>query len=539
MALAGVPTSRRAFRLADLGVSAKVLAAVLAAALIAVIVWVTGFVGLKQTSDAANLIATSNVASIKAVGAVRAQFIQTNLDSTNQALSRNPDTAKKFSASFTQDLTSFDTALQSYRDSFPAGSPAAIDKLASTWQSYVTIARDQLLPLGTANNLDQWATVRDEKVQPIVTSLTGQLSDLDTIEQADARKNAAHAVTVFRTSRNISAAVLFIGLIVALGVGTLVARTIVRSLHRVRVVCESLAGGDLTHTTGLTSHDEPGQMGRALDAAIGTLRQTVRTIGDSAASLAGAAEQLTGTASQIAASAQSTSDRSQVVSEAADMISRSVDTVAAGGEEMGAAIREISQNAAQAAQVAAEAVRLTETTSQTMHQLGESSVEIGNIVKVITSIAEQTNLLALNATIEAARAGEAGKGFAVVADEVKQLAQETARATEDISNRVQTIQADTSGSVGAISEVAEVISRISEFQTTIASAVEEQSATTAEMNRSVTEAADGTGEVSRNIGGVAEAAAATSQGAIETQAATADLARMSAQLNGIVAGFRL
>ena len=205
---------------------------------------------------------------------------------------------------------------------------------------------------------------------------------------------------------------------------------------------------------------------------------------------------------------------------------------------MGASIREISQNATEAAQVAAEAVTLAATTSVTMNKLGESSTEIGNVIKVITAIAEQTNLLALNATIEAARAGELGKGFAVVASEVKDLAQETARATEDISRRVEAIQADTGTAVTAIEEITRVIARISDFQTTIASAVEEQTATTGEMNRSVGEAATGTGEIAENITGVADAARITSEGVTETQQATADLARMSTDLRALVATFR-
>jgi methyl-accepting chemotaxis protein len=160
------------------------------------------------------------------------------------------------------------------------------------------------------------------------------------------------------------------------------------------------------------------------------------------------------------------------------------------------------------------------------------------VIKVITAIAEQTNLLALNATIEAARAGEMGKGFAVVASEVKDLAQETARATEDISGRVQAIQADTQGAVTAIEEISRVIARVSDFQTTIASAVEEQTATTGEMNRSVSEAATGSSEIAQNITGVAEAARVTSEGVAGAQQAATEVARMSGDLRDLVASFR-
>jgi methyl-accepting chemotaxis protein len=362
---------------------------------------------------------------------------------------------------------------------------------------------------------------------------------MDGLETADATKNAAVAKSGYESSRTTSIITLIIGLVIALAIGLIVARKIVQSLTKVTYVCDGLADGDLTRTTGLDTRDEPGRMARSLDTAMARLRQTIATIEGSATSLAGASEQMSGTAANIAASAEETSSQALAVSAAAEQVSRSVETVSSGSEQMGASIREISQNAGEAARVASDAVTITATTAATMNKLGDSSAEIGNVIKVITAIAEQTNLLALNATIEAARAGEMGKGFAVVASEVKDLAQETARATEDISRRVEAIQADTHGAVAAIEEISIVIQRISEFQTTIASAVEEQTATTAEMNRSVSEAAAGTGEIAQNITGVADAAQMTSQGVTETQQATTELARMSTELSSLVATFRI
>jgi PAS domain-containing protein len=265
------------------------------------------------------------------------------------------------------------------------------------------------------------------------------------------------------------------------------------------------------------------------------LRTVVEKVTESSQAVAAASEELTATSQQMSSSADETATQAQVVAAAAEQVSRNVQTVATATEEMTASIKEIAKNAGDAARVATSAVSVAESTNAKVAALGESSAEIGKVIKVITSIAQQTNLLALNATIEAARAGEAGKGFAVVANEVKELAKETAKATEEISQKIEAIQNDTRAAVEAIVEIGGVINQINDIQTTIASAVEEQTATTNEIGRNVAEAAKGSSEIAENINGVASSASATSSGASDSARAATELARLAAELREIVA----
>ena len=324
----------------------------------------------------------------------------------------------------------------------------------------------------------------------------------------------------------------------ALGLVIWIGRSLVVPISASRVRLMQLAQGDLVEKVEVVGRGELGEMTSALEGAVDGMRRAVSPIREGASQLADSVKQQVNLLQNMASNAEETSAQVHVVSSAAEQVSANVRSVAAAAEEMEATIREIASQAHQAARVAGEAVGLAESTGTLVNRLGESGSMIGGVVKTITSIAEQTNLLALNATIEAARAGEVGKGFAVVANEVKELAKETARATEDIGGKIGAIQQDTRLAIEAIRQIQAIITRINEIQTSIASAVEEQSATTREIGRNVTEAAKGTSEIAASITGVADAAGSTSKRAQEASLDTESLRELSIRLEELVRGFR-
>lgn len=274
-----------------------------------------------------------------------------------------------------------------------------------------------------------------------------------------------------------------------------------------------------------------------INKTLDTIVEPMKATAENASALASSSEELTVVSQQMATNAEETATQANVVSVASEQVSKNVDSVASASEQMQVSIREIAKNANDSARVAKSAVTVASTTTETMQKLGESSREIGNVIKVITSIAQQTNLLALNATIEAARAGEAGKGFAVVANEVKELAKQTAKATEEIGQKIEGIQGVTKGAVHAIEEISTIINQINDISNSIASAVEEQTATTNEIGRSVNDAAVGVTDIAKNISGVAQAAKNTTQGAKDTRAASLELSGMASRLQAAVAKF--
>jgi len=312
-------------------------------------------------------------------------------------------------------------------------------------------------------------------------------------------------------------------------------REVIDYNRTVAAACESLGRGDLTVT--IPERSDKDTIAHNFTHAVAAIRDTIREMSLGSANLASASQELSATSSEMSSNAEETATQAGAVSAAAEKISVHVQTVVSSAEQMTSSIREISTNAHEAAKVAGNGVKSANEASRKVGKLSESSQEIGQVIKVITSIAEQTHLLALNATIEAARAGEAGKGFAVVANEVKELAKATAKATEDISRKIETIQADTKGAIHGITEISQIITQISDIQSAIATAVEEQTATANEIGRNVNDVACGNQEIASNINGVASAAKSTTEGAEYTNKAADELARLASTLQTLVQQF--
>ncbi|WP_230977565.1 methyl-accepting chemotaxis protein [Georgenia yuyongxinii] len=427
-----------------------------------------------------------------------------------------------------------EAAIEAYSTTEAASSPHWVDFLTA-WRKWSALRDDTLVP----NGLNEiYSRSADDQNDAVALEYAAALDAVHAETDAEVRSITAEAADRTQQGMAILLSVAGITLAIALVAAYRLASSIRAALEKVGASVAALADGDFTVPADITSRDEVGRMAASLSRAQTSLRTLVGDLAGTANSVAAAAQALASAGNQLAAGSEETSEQAGTAAAAAEQVSHNVQAVAAGAEQMGASIREIATNANEAADVATRATDVAAATNETVTKLGTSSQEIGNVVRVITSIAEQTNMLALNATIEAARAGEAGKGFAVVASEVKELAQETARATEDIARRIKAIQTDSAGAVGAIGEISAIVDSISAYQVSIASAVEEQTATTNEMLRGVEEVAAGSGAIADNIAQVAQTTA-TGYGAMtQINASIDELAKMSDDLRSRVDQFR-
>ena len=332
------------------------------------------------------------------------------------------------------------------------------------------------------------------------------------------------------------------GLLIALvcvAVAAMLAKNVADPLIAAMHVVEAVGNGDLSRKIDIQGEDEVARLATAFNHMVDRMRETIRMIRTHSVGVGNSGEEISGLSRQMTSAANATSTQANVVSAASEEIATTIQVLASSSTEMMASIQEISHNTAKASQISQTAVTSAQNTNRIMEKLEASSSEVGKVVQLINSIAEQTNLLALNATIEAARAGEAGKGFAVVAHEVKALAEQTAKATEEIEARIRAIRTDSKGAAVAIEEVSQVIEQINHISTTIAAAVEEQTATTNDISRSMEEVVVGSKEISSNIIQVATAATSTSNAATEAKNSAEKLDKMSGELADLVSTFRL
>ncbi|MGY4643731.1 methyl-accepting chemotaxis protein [Cellulomonas sp. URHB0016] len=522
---------------ASLGVQTKILALLGLMALVAAGSGAFAYVSLNRASQDVKQLAWIQTD----VSGLRDEIDNRQLDArliVTQLAAIDDDTLEQtWVAKQRENDDAMSAAMKAYGKTEAAKGSFAWTSFVANYETWLKLRDKSLVPLALDDDTTAYNVNVRNLSEPAVELFSKNIDDVQKETNESVTAVAAAATARATQAGLILAGSLLVGLVVALFLGIKMSGSIRNSVWGVCRALNAMAIGDFTMNVPSTSRDEMGQMADALAKAQRGVRQTLKGVAKTAEDVAAAAEQLAASSSQVSSGSDETSVQAGVVAAAAEQVSRNVQAVAAGAEEMGASIREIAQNATEAAKVAQAATGAASSANDSVSRLGSSSQEIGKVVKLITSIAEQTNLLALNATIEAARAGEAGKGFAVVAGEVKELASETARATEDIARRVEAIQQDTTGAVAAIGEIGSIIASINDYQLTIASAVEEQTATTNEMSRGVIEAATGSGEIATNITGVATSAATSSQVLTQMGDSVAELARMSNDLRERVASF--
>ena len=499
-----------------------------------------GIFGLEQLSKVNGTtvqVVSSQMPSMKVLGALKYDASAIRRSELSYLLAY--EHKEKWDAPLKQALRDVEEHEKLYQPLISSDEEGALDQeFREAWQKYLAI-HQQVVTLDKENEY-QANLLAQSAGKDAFEAAAKILQDEVALDDKAAAAFAAQGAQAYSSSRYGIIGLLVCAVVAGFAMSTVIGRAQSVATGRMLAQIEEIAAKNLEIAdVQVDSDDEIGRACLALNTMKNSLADVIQLITDTARRVASASDELFAARQQITANSVETSAQANIVSEAAHRVSQNLQTVSTGAEEMASTIQSIASHAHEAASIASNAVQTARAANATVAKLGNSSAEIGEVIKVITTIAQQTNLLALNATIEAARAGEAGKGFAVVANEVKELAKQTAKSTGDISRKIAAIQSDTKGAVEAIGTIAGVIDQINDISATIATAVEEQSATTNEMKRNVDEAATGAGEISSSIGGVARVADGTSTLAQESQTAAQELAEVAKLLSGLMAQFKI
>jgi methyl-accepting chemotaxis protein len=481
------------------------------------------------------------------------------LASTDEARAKEAGTLKTLIEAEANDWKQYEPLIS------PGEERRLADQINQGWSEYIALT-PKLLELAKGDQKAATAFYTGEMRSAFNSKVMDILhTDID-LNTRGGIKAADAGAEIYSSARIFVAVVLVVAALLCLGAGILIVASVSRPILRMTASMGKLAQHDLgTEIAGAGRRDEIGRMAAAVQVFKDSMIEADRLAGeqrearaqkeqrakqidehiasfdsavqDALGILASASNEMRATAEGMSATAEETNRQATAVAAASEQASANVQTVAAATEEMSASIGEITRQVSQSSQIAGKAVEEAARSTATVQGLAAAAEKIGAVVQLINDIASQTNLLALNATIEAARAGEAGKGFAVVASEVKSLANQTARATDEISQQISTMQGATQEAVEAIRSIDQTIGKMSQISTAIASAIEEQAAATREITRNTQEAAHGTQEVSRNVQGVTQAAGETGSAATQVLAASGELSRQSEALKSRVGDF--
>ncbi|WP_449061845.1 methyl-accepting chemotaxis protein [Planomonospora algeriensis] len=522
----------------DLGVRPKLLLTTAVAGLAMAGIGAVGIAQLSSVASTAESISDYRMAQALNLNEARMALLQEDAILLEHVALTDDVSRRRADEEIRKNDATFDQAWERYKKAAGTRSIGTVTAAEGAVTQYRAIRDENMLPASEAGDA---VTFRDTRLRQseAFSIARNNLDELAAAETSAVIAGGKEIQDNKTAAIRLVLVVLVAGLLLTGAVALVVAGAIVRPVRRVQSALAAMAAGDLTVAAEVDSGDEVGRMAAGYESARQAVRGTVAALVEAAESLDDASARVSASAARIDVSAATAAGQASSATDSASLVSRNVDSLAAGAEETDIAMRSIAESANQAAQVVSQAISVVESTTNTVAELGTSSAEIGDVVKVITAIAKQTNLLALNATIEASRAGAAGRGFAVVASEVKELAQETAKATEDISRRVEAIQNTSVGAATAIADIHSIIARINEHQLAIATAVEEQSATTGEMSGSISKAALGTRDIAGTIDELAGATRTTAEDGRSAQAAAQDLTATAEQLRTVVRRFQV